>query len=95
MARRNRRRRSGRRSSRRRSGGRSYRKSSWMKWVLWLLLGSAVVIVAVAMFAKNPPKWVPKFLLKMRKDGKMAPDQGGSKPSDQVLQPVADVTTKI
>jgi len=96
MARRNRRRRSsGGRTSRRRSGGRSYRKTSIWKWLLYLVIGAAALLVGVAMFAKNPPKWVPNFLLKLRKDGKGIADQGGNRPSDQVKEPVATLTTKI
>lgn len=97
MARRSRsrgRRSSGRRSSRRRSGG--YRpKSKFMKWLMWIVIAAVLGIVAVAVFAKNPPKWIPKFLLKIRKDNGLIADQGGNKPSDQVKEPVATLTTKI
>lgn len=97
MARRSRsrgRRSSGRRSSRRRSGG--YRpKSKLMKWLMWLVIAAVLAVVAVAVFAKHPPKWIPKFLLKLRKDDGLVAVAGGQKPSDQVVEPVATITTKL
>jgi len=98
MARRNRRRRTGgRMSSRRRSSGRRYsRKPKFLKWVLWILIIGVVGLLAVAMFAKNPPKWVPKFLLKLRKDNGLREQLlGGNQPSDATVKPLATVTTTL
>lgn len=96
MARRNRRR-SGGRMSRRRSTGRRYsRKPKFIKWLMWIAILGVVAVLAVAMFAKNPPKWVPKFLLKLRKDnGLQASVLGGTVPSDATIKQVATVGTTL
>jgi len=98
MARRNssRRRSGGRMSRRRRSGGRSYRKPRFMKWLLWIIGIAVVVVLAVAMFAKNPPKWIPEFLLKMRKDNGLKKESiGANVPSDATVKAVATVGSTL